>query len=475
MSEKLADLGLVGLAVMGSNLALNIESRGYKVAVYNRTGSVTDKFIQENAKKNFLAAASLEGLIGLLARPRKIFIMVQAGDPTDHVVNALSPLLQKGDLIIDGGNAFFKDTMRREAALREAGIYFIGLGVSGGEEGALKGPSLMAGGDEEAWRMIREVLEKIAAYVQMPCVAHLGPNGAGHFVKMTHNGIEYADMQLIAETYHLLKKIGGFQNRDLAETFERWNEGELSSYLIEITARIFRKLDDQGREGYLVDYILDQAGQKGTGRWTVQSALDLGVSIPTIAAAVDARAISANRLGRLAMAEIYQNNFAVDRQPLLAPPPNLVELVRSALYCAKIISYAQGFALLREASERYSWKMNFADVANVWRGGCIIRAKFLSDIARAFADKPDLKDLLLDLAMIDRLRGLIESLRQIVALGAIYKIPLPAMSASLAYFESRASAWLPHNLLQAQRDLFGAHTYKRIDREGVFHSNWDSK
>ena len=465
-----AQIGVVGLAVMGSNLARNIERNGYSVSVYNRTNAVTLEFMDAFGDGKFVGPESLEAFVASLSSPRQIILMIKAGKPTDAVIEQLVPLLEPGDIIIDGGNAWFEDTVRREARLKDVGIYFLGVGISGGEEGALNGPSLMPGGPKEAWQIVAPLLDKIAARADGdPCTAYMGPDGAGHFVKMVHNGIEYGDMQLIAESYHLLRSVGQLDNSVLAKTFTEWNKGELSSYLIEITSKIFSKADDKG-SGELVDKILDKAGQKGTGRWTVQIALELGVSIPTIAAAVDARVLSAAKDQREHAAEILTEAGVLDA----APGAGFVETVHDALYCAKILSYAQGMALLGTASQQYSWELDLASIASIWRGGCIIRAALLKEIQDAFGASPELANLMLQDAIRKKLASKIGALRQAVNLGVAAGIPLPALASSLAYFDSYRTARLPQNLTQAQRDFFGAHTYERVDQTGSFHTEWEA-
>lgn len=461
--------GLIGLAVMGENLVLNIERNGFSVAVYNRTAERTQAFAAGRAKgKRILACYSLRELVDSLERPRKVMLMVQAGDPVDQVISQLAPLLEPGDLIIDGGNSFFKDTERRAQELAPRGIHYIGTGVSGGEEGALKGPAIMPGGPLEAYRLVEPIFQAIAAKVDgEPCVTYIGPRGAGHYVKMVHNGIEYGDMQLIAEAYDILHRGLGLSAKELHDIFAEWNEGELKSYLIEITRDIFAKIDEETGEP-LVEKVLDEAQQKGTGKWTSQNALDLGAPIPTINAAVESRIISAYKAERVAASAVLHGpeaRFEGDRK-------QLIQDVRNALFAAKICSYAQGMALLRIASKEYDYNLNLGAIARIWRGGCIIRAQFLNDIAAAYERDPDLTNLILDPyfreAMLTRQASLRRAIQTAVELG----IPCLAFSASLAYFDAYRSARLPANLTQAQRDYFGAHTYRRIDKEGVFHSEW---
>lgn len=469
-------LGMIGLAVMGSNLARNIESRGYPIAVYNRTADVTKEFMAKHGTRDgkpagFVPAYTLQEFVNALESPRQIFMMVKAGPAIDALIDQLVPLLSKGDILIDGGNAFYKDTVRRDEKLKSTGINFLGIGISGGEEGALNGPSLMPGGPKEAWQKIAPVLEKIAAQVDGPCTSYIGPDGAGHFVKTVHNGIEYGDMQLIAEAYHVLRSVVGLGAADMAEVFTSWNQGVLQSYLIEITGKLFSKKDPVTGNGYLVDKILDKAGQKGTGAWTVQSALDLGVTIPTITAAVDARAMSSMKDDRVKASKELptppREDFRGDRR-------EFVQAVHDALYSAKIMSYAQGMQLLSTASKAWNWNLKLDEIAALWKGGCIIRARFLDDIRKAFAKGSDLPNLVMDPFMKGELARCVPSLRKVVAASAAAGVPVPGLSASLAYFDGYRSADLPQNLTQAQRDFFGAHTYERTDMPGVFHTEWDN-
>ncbi len=470
MTANQCDIGLIGLAVMGENLVLNMESKGFSVAVFNRTTEVTEKFAGARGKgKNIQPTRTMEEFVGALKRPRKAMIMVKAGAPVDAVIGQLAPLLEKGDLIIDGGNSLFTDTQRRCKDLEGRGIHFVGCAVSGGEEGALKGPSLMPGGSRESWEMIAPIFRKIAAQVDgEPCCRYMGPDGAGHYVKMVHNGIEYGDMQLICEAYAILKNVLGMDAPQLAETFTEWNKGELDSYLIEITSQIFRKLDpDTGKP--LVDVILDKAGQKGTGIWTLQSAIQQSVVISTINAAVEARVISSRKDERVASSKILPQpkpkKFTGDRA-------QLVDAVRHALYASKIVSYAQGMELLGAASAQYKWNLNFGDIATIWRGGCIIRAKFLNCIVEAYERDAALHNLLLDRYFTSIIEKTQDNWRVAVATAVEHGVAVPAFSASLAYFDSYRQARLPSNLLQAQRDFFGAHTYERVDKPGVFHTEW---
>jgi 6-phosphogluconate dehydrogenase len=463
-----AQIGVIGLAVMGKNLALNIESKGFSVAVYNRSPEKTEQLLKEAAGKRLNGAFSLEEFVGMLERPRKIILMVKAGEPTDRTLEQLVPLLEKGDIVIDGGNAYFHDTIRRSRELAARGLHFIGAGISGGEEGALKGPAIMPGGDREAFAQVEPILTAIAAKVNgEPCTTYIGPDGAGHYVKMVHNGIEYGDMQLIAEAYHLMKDLLGLSNEELHRVFAEWNKGELDSYLIEITADIFTKVDPETGQS-LVDVILDTAGQKGTGKWTSQSALDLGVPLSIITQSVFSRFLSAMKAERTRAAQLLRGPkpVAVDNKE------EWIERIRQALYASKICSYAQGFAQMRAASEAYGWNLDYGAIAKIFRGGCIIRARFLQNIMEAYERDPDLANLLLDPYFRDVVERYQDAWRQVVTLAVQSGIPTPAFSAALAYFDSYRMERLPANLLQAQRDYFGAHTYQRIDKEGVFHTNW---
>ncbi|NWF69995.1 MAG: decarboxylating NADP(+)-dependent phosphogluconate dehydrogenase [Chloroflexi bacterium] len=467
------DFGLIGLAVMGQNLVLNIERNGYKVAVYNRTTATKDEFLAGPGRGKRLAGAdSIEEFIGLLKRPRKIQIMVKAGAAVDAVIDQLLPHLEPGDLIIDGGNSYFPDTERREKALTEKGFLYLGLGVSGGEEGALWGPSLMPGGRPEAYELVKDILVAISAKAPdgAPCVTYLGRGGAGHYVKMVHNGIEYGDMQLIAESYDILHRVLGLSNAELAAVFSAWNTGELNSFLIEITAQIFRKPDDQGQAGELLDYVLDKAGQKGTGKWTSQNALDLGAPTHTMTAAVEARIISAYKEERLVASQTLGGPQAVGKYA--GDKEAFIEAVRRALYCSKICSYAQGMALIQLASDEYQYHVPLDQTAAIWRAGCIIRAVFLGDITSAYEGHPDLQNLLLAPKFRDTIQAYQGDWRHVVTEAIKVGVPAPAFSASLAYYDSYRSARLPANLIQAQRDFFGAHTFERTDRPGVFHADW---
>jgi len=462
-------VGLIGLAVMGENLALNIESRGYSVAVFNRTYEKTRSFMEGRAAgKKFVGAQTLEEFVNSLEKPRKIILMVKAGPAVDEFIEKLLPLLEAGDLLIDGGNSHFPDTIRRNKYLSEKGLLYIGTGVSGGEEGALKGPSIMPGGQKEAYDLISKVLIDISAKVNGdPCCTYIGPDGAGHYVKMVHNGIEYGDMQLIAEAYSLLHYTLGLDAGRLHEVFSQWNQGDLNSYLIQITADIFKRIDEETGKP-LVEMVLDKAGQKGTGKWTSVSALDLGVPASTIAEAVFARCISA----------IKDERVAASKQ-LSGPPEKyrgnkdkFIQAIHDALYASKICSYAQGFQLMRAASEEYRWNLRYGEIAMIWRGGCIIRAHFLNRIKEAYDRNTDLQNLLLDPYFRDIIDRAQANWRRVVATAADRGVPIPAFASALAYYDSYRRARLPANLIQAQRDYFGAHTYERVDKPGIFHSSW---
>jgi 6-phosphogluconate dehydrogenase len=463
-------IGVIGLAVMGKNLALNIESRGYSVAVFNRSYEKTEKFLNNEAKgKNFVGSRTIEEFVNSLEKPRKILLMVKAGAATDATIESLKPFLEKEDILIDGGNTFFQDTIRRNKELIDLGINFIGTGVSGGEEGALKGPSIMPGGKKEAYELVRPILEAISAKVNGdPCCTYIGPNGAGHYVKMVHNGIEYGDMQLICEAYFIMKNILSLNADELHEVFSEWNKGELDSYLIEITADIFTKKDDETGKP-LVDVIMDTAGQKGTGKWTSQNALDVGVPLPIITESVFARFISAMKDERVKASKILSGP---ESKSFEGNKKDLIEAVRKALYMSKICSYAQGFAQMRAASEEYGWDLRYGDIAMIFRGGCIIRAQFLQKIKDAYDRDPALANLLLDPYFKEIVEGYQAALRQVIAVAIERGIPVPAFSSAIAYFDSYRTETLPANLLQAQRDYFGAHTYQRVDKEGIFHTNW---
>ncbi|HKG15616.1 MAG TPA: NADP-dependent phosphogluconate dehydrogenase [Pyrinomonadaceae bacterium] len=474
---KTAQIGMIGLAVMGENLARNIERNGYSVAVYNRPPSHDEpdrvtKFMGEYGDKRFVGAHTPEEFVKSLERPRKIILLVKAGDPVDWTVNQIKPHLEAGDIIIDGGNSYFLDTARREEQLKAEGFNFIGSGVSGGERGALEGPSLMPGGDRAAYEQIRPIWEAIAAKVDDgPCVTYIGPGGAGHFVKMVHNGIEYGDMQLIAEAYDFMRRVLGMSAAEMADVFDEWNRGDLESFLVEITAKILRVKDPETGKP-LVDLILDKAGQKGTGKWTSEIALELGIPIPTINAAVDSRTLSSRKDERVEASKEISGppgaSFGGDRGETVAA-------IRDALYASKICSYAQGMNLIRAGSEHYDWGIDLGETARIWKGGCIIRARFLGKIKDAYARRAELPNLLLDPDFNAYMQGAQANWRRVVATAAQAGIPVPAFSASLGYFDSYRTAELPLNLTQAQRDFFGSHTYQRADRPeaGFVHTEWE--
>jgi 6-phosphogluconate dehydrogenase len=490
MPNQLSDIGLIGLAVMGQNLALNIADHGFRISVFNRTTEKTEKFVAENpgTPGGVAGTKTLEEFVASLSRPRKIVILVQAGKGTDAVIDSLVPLLEKGDIVVDGGNALWTDTIRREKTLREKGLRFIGSGVSGGEEGARFGPALMPGGDPAAYKELQPVWNAIAAKVDaktgrpllgatpgkpvvggVPCAAYIGENGAGHYVKMVHNGIEYGDMQMISEAYALLKGLLDLKPTEMGDIFSQWNEGMLGSFLVEITADILKQKDPVSKKAF-VDVVLDAAGQKGTGKWTSVNALDMGVPAPTIAESVFARCISAVKEERVAASKILKGPSKKYRGSKKA----LIEAIHDALYCSKICSYAQGFQLMREAQKEYKWSLNFGEIAQIWRGGCIIRAVFLQKITEAYSRKPDLANLLLDPYFNKTIKKAQENWRKVVALSAECGVPAPTFSSALAYYDSYRSARLPANLIQAQRDYFGAHTYERVDkpRGKFFHVDW---
>lgn len=466
-----ADVGLIGLAVMGQNLVLNMERNGYTVGVFNRTTARTEEFMAANPDRNLIASPSLPEFVASLKSPRTILLLVQAGNAVDYVIEDLVKLLEPGDLIIDGGNSHYRDTERRSDEVEAQGFAFMGIGVSGGEEGALWGPAIMPGGTREAYARVEDLFQAVSAKAPSdgtPCVQYMGPRGAGHYVKMVHNAIEYGDMQLIAESYDILRRGLGMDNPELADTFEEWNRSELDSFLIEITATIFRTRDPE-TGGHLVDMVLDQAAQKGTGKWASQDAFDIGAPIPTINSAVVGRIVSSLKPEREAAASRLpapsEQSYPGDREELKTA-------VRAALYASKISAYAQGMALLRMASDEYRYALQLGDVAAVWRAGCIIRAQFLDHITQAYRRDPNLPNLLLDENFQQAVAERLPAWRHVVSTAVNLGIPVPALSASLAYYDSYRSARLPANLIQAQRDLFGAHTYQRVDREGTFHSNW---
>ncbi|MDK8194115.1 NADP-dependent phosphogluconate dehydrogenase [Paenibacillus sp. UMB7766-LJ446] len=462
-------IGVIGLAVMGKNLALNIESKGFSVAVFNRSPEKTNDLLKEAEGKNLTGAFTIEEFVASLESPRKILIMVQAGKATDATIEQLLPHLDEGDIIIDGGNAYFPDTQRRSKDLEAKGFRFIGAGVSGGEEGALKGPAIMPGGQQSAYELVEPILTAISAKVgDDACSTYIGPDGAGHYVKMVHNGIEYGDMQLIGEAYHLLKDVLNVSVEELHEIFSEWNQGELDSYLIEITADIFSKYDPETGKP-MVDVILDAAGQKGTGKWTSQSALDLGVPLSMITESVFSRFLSAMKDERVAASKIL-NGPAVEA--FSGDKKAFIENVRKALFASKIVSYAQGFAQMRAASDEYGWDLKYGNIAMIFRGGCIIRSQFLQNIKEAYDKDAELKNLLLDPYFQNIVESYQGAWREVVAAAVTQGIPVPGFSSALSYYDSYRTERLPANLLQAQRDYFGAHTFKRVDKEGSFHFQW---
>ena len=468
---KKADIGLIGLAVMGENLVMNMESKGFTVAVYNRTVEKVDKFIAGRAAgKNIIGCRSLQELVDSLEKPRRVFMMVKAGKAVDELIEQLLPLLDEGDILIDGGNSHFPDTMRRTAYVESKGMYFIGTGVSGGEEGALKGPSMMPGGSPAAWEHVKPIFQGICAKVEdgTPCCDWVGENGAGHFVKMVHNGIEYGDMQLICEAYQLMRDGLGMSNEEMHEVFAAWNKTELDSYLIEITADILGYKDENGEA--TLDYILDRAGQKGTGKWTSTTALDKGIPLTLISEAVFARCLSAQKDERVKAAAAYDRQIPA----FTGDKAEFIECIRKALYASKIVSYAQGYALMRAAAKTYDWNLNYGGIALMWRGGCIIRSVFLGKIKEAYDKNGELDNLLMDDYFADTIKALIPAWRKVVGYAIEAGIPMPAFSSALSWFDGYTSENLPANLLQAQRDYFGAHTYERVDapRGQAFHTNW---
>lgn len=492
MAKTHSDIGLIGLAVMGQNLALNIADHGFQISVYNRTVEKTDKFVADNPNTpgGLVATKTLQEFAASLAKPRKAIILVQAGKATDAVIDGLTAVFEPGDIIIDGGNALWTDTIRREKALKEKGFRFIGSGVSGGEEGARFGPSLMPGGDPAAFKELKPIWEAVAAKVDaktgkpipgakpgqpvtggVPCTTYIGENGAGHYVKMVHNGIEYGDMQMICEAYALMSGLLGLKAEEQSAIFAEWNRGALDSFLIEITADILQQKDPKTKRKAFVDVVLDTAGQKGTGKWTSVNALDMGVAAPTIAESVFARCISAIKEERVAASKILKGPA---KKTYRGSKKALIQAIHDALYCSKICSYAQGFQLMRTAQKEYNWKLNFGEIAQIWRGGCIIRAAFLQKITEAYARNPDLANLLLDPYFNKTVKAAQENWRKVVSLAAEYGVAAPTFSSALAYYDSYRSARLPANLLQAQRDYFGAHTYERVDqpRGKFFHVDW---
>lgn len=464
-------VGVIGLAVMGKNLALNIAEHGFRVSVYNRSSLKTRELLNEINEEAFRSNVegfyTLEEFVESLELPRKIILMVKAGDAVDETIQQLLPLLSKGDLLMDGGNSYYLDTIRRSKELEKLSIRYLGIGISGGEEGARKGPAIMPGGNQESYALIEPVLTAISAKVEgEPCSTYIGENGAGHFVKMVHNGIEYADMQLIGEAYQIMKKVLGLTPKELQEVFAEWNKGELNSYLIEITADIFGK-KDTATDNYLVDMILDVAGQKGTGKWTGQISLDLGVPAPTITTAVYERSLSAMKQER-----VNASRSLMGPKTSVTKSKDFVEAIRRALYASKICAYAQGFGLMRTASEQFDWKLRYSDIAKIFRGGCIIRAQFLNQISKAYDQNPNLINLLMADYFKNSINEYQEDWREVIKTAISNGISVPAFSSSLAYYDSYRSEELPTNLLQAQRDYFGAHTYERIDREGTYHTQW---
>ena len=470
--KELSDIGLIGLAVMGENLVLNMESKGFRVSVFNRTVEKVDKFMEGRGKgKNIYGAHSLEEFVGSLKAPRRVFLMVKAGQAVDDFIEKLIPVLDPGDIIIDGGNSHFPDTARRTAYVESKGLHYIGTGVSGGEEGALKGPSMMPGGSPAAWPHVKPIFQGICAHVEggSPCCDWVGEGGAGHFVKMVHNGIEYGDIQLICECYHIMKDILGMSNEEMHATFAEWNKGDLDSYLVEITRDILAKKDEDGR--YVLDYILDTAGQKGTGKWTAIAALDQGVPLTLIGESVFARCLSAQKEERVAASKILEGpkpaKYTGDRAAFL-------EDLRKALFAAKVVSYAQGYALMRAAAKEYGWNLNYGGIALMWRGGCIIRCVFLGKIKEAFDKNPAIANILLDPYFAGKLAEAQQGWRNVLCVAMQNGVPAPCMTAGLQYYDGYRSERLPANLLQAQRDFFGAHTYERTDkpRGEFFHTNW---
>lgn len=472
--KQLSDIGLIGLAVMGENLVLNMESKGFQVSVYNRSTDKVDAFLADRAKgKNIKGTHSVEEFVNSLERPRKVMMMIKAGSAVDQTIESLLPYLEAGDIIIDGGNTHFPDTNRRVQYVESKGLYYIGAGVSGGEEGALLGPSIMPGGSTKAWPLVKPIFQSIAAKVEdgTPCCDWVGENGAGHFVKMVHNGIEYGDMQMITEVYHIMKNLLNMSADEMHEVFKEWNKGELDSYLIEITRDILAYKDTDGQP--LVDKILDTAGQKGTGKWTGVVALDLGIPLTLIGEAVFARCLSAIKEERVAASKVLSGPKPV----FTGDKKQFIDDLKNALFASKIISYAQGYELMRAAAQEYGWKLNYGGIALMWRGGCIIRSAFLSKIKDAFDNQPTLNNLLLDPFFRETVIKAQEGWRRVVATATLNGIPAPAMSSALTYFDGYRSERLPANLLQAQRDYFGAHTYERTDRPRgeFFHTNWTGR
>lgn len=462
------NIAVIGLSVMGKNLALNIADKGYKVSVFNRTTSVMEEMIKNFPHKNIQGKRTLKELVESLEKPRKIIIMVKAGGAVDSVINQLLEFVEKDDIIIDGGNSFFKDSERRYNTLKEKNINFFGVGISGGEEGARKGPAIMPGGDKEAYNEIKKILEDISAKVNgNPCINYTSTGGAGHYVKMVHNGIEYGDMEIIAESYHILKNIGGFTNPQISDIFAKFNKGKLKSYLIDITSKIL-KVKDPDADGYLIDKILDKSGQKGTGKWSTIQGADLGSCISVISSALNARYMSSIKDTRI----LAEKEFKKNEYQKFADKEKLITMVENSLYTAKIISYAQGFSLLRQAEKEYSWTFNYADIAKIFRGGCIIQAKFLQNIIEAYQNNPKLENLVFDTFFKEEIKKNIDSLRELTLLAIKNELPIMTFTSALSYFDTLKTARLSANMIQAQRDYFGAHTFNRIDRQGVFHYDW---
>lgn len=462
------NIAVIGLSVMGKNLALNIADKGYKVSVFNRTTSVMEEMIKNFPHKNIQGKKTLKELVESLEKPRKIIIMVKAGGAVDSVINQLLEFVEKDDIIIDGGNSFFKDSERRYKTLKEKNINFFGVGISGGEEGARKGPAIMPGGDKESYNEIKKILEDISAKVNgNPCINYTSTGGAGHYVKMVHNGIEYGDMEIIAESYHILKNIGGFTNQQISDIFAKFNKGKLKSYLIDITSKIL-KVKDPDADGYLIDKILDKSGQKGTGKWTTIQGADLGSCISVISSALNARYMSSIKDTRI----LAEKEFKKNEYQKFADREKLITMVENSLYTAKIISYAQGFSLLRQAEKEYSWTFNYADIAKIFRGGCIIQAKFLQNIIEAYQNNPKLENLVFDTFFKEEIKKNIDSLRELTLLAIKNELPIMTFTSALSYFDTLKTARLSANMIQAQRDYFGAHTFNRIDKQGVFHYDW---
>lgn len=463
-------IGVVGMAVMGRNLALNIESRGYAVSIYNRTSDKTKEVVEGNPDKRLVPTYSIDEFVDSLEKPRKILLMIKAGEATDKMIESLIPHLEKGDILIDGGNTFFKDTMRRNEKLADSGINFIGTGISGGEEGALKGPAIMPGGQKEAYELVAPILKEISAKAEdgEPCVTYIGPNGAGHYVKMVHNGIEYGDMQLIAECYDILRNLLNYSIEETAEIFSTWNKGELDSYLVKITADLLTRKDDLS-DAAIVDVILDSAGNKGTGKWTSQDSLNLGVDLSLITESVFARYISSIKQERVAASKILSGP---EEKFCSEDVKGLVEKIRKALYFGKIMSYAQGWSQFRKASEAFDWNLNYGEIAKIFRAGCIIRAQFLQKITKAYEKNLNLQNLLLDDYFVEITKDYQKAIREVVMIAVKYGIPVPALSSAISYYDSYRAENLPANLIQAQRDYFGAHTYERKDRDGIYHYKW---